>query len=269
MALQPRRQPSLYSPPWEPQILLRKIKAGNLISLITEAANTSEMSVIFYQTTRRYNPEDSHLSTHRRENLKSYSQLRCLYNVSCHILAVTPKDCPGVRKLYGGSPPHHTHFHLYPPPPPAHSLILSSSFCTHLASEIHTPGRKYDCRLLLTTITTITAVTLQIFIRDVTDFNLVELPTNLTMVFLSFSGRILRFFLETGDNRPFQILTSQTPMIYLSHTALFCMCLKAVEKSSWITRIFSVHTATECIIWLLEYCNFRLVKNSSQITRLK
>jgi hypothetical protein len=26
----------------------------------------------FYQTTRRYNPEDSHLRTHRLENLKSY-----------------------------------------------------------------------------------------------------------------------------------------------------------------------------------------------------
>jgi hypothetical protein len=33
---------------------------------------TSETSVNFYQTTRRYNPEDSHLHTHRRENLKSY-----------------------------------------------------------------------------------------------------------------------------------------------------------------------------------------------------
>jgi hypothetical protein len=28
--------------------------------------------VNFYQTTRRYNPEDSHLRTHRRQNLKSY-----------------------------------------------------------------------------------------------------------------------------------------------------------------------------------------------------
>jgi hypothetical protein len=27
---------------------------------------------VFYQTTRRYNPEDSYLRTHRRENLKSY-----------------------------------------------------------------------------------------------------------------------------------------------------------------------------------------------------
>jgi hypothetical protein len=26
----------------------------------------------FYQNTRCYNPEDSHLHTHRRENLKSY-----------------------------------------------------------------------------------------------------------------------------------------------------------------------------------------------------
>jgi hypothetical protein len=37
-----------------------------------EAARTSETLVNFYQTTRRYSPEDSHLRTHRRENLKSY-----------------------------------------------------------------------------------------------------------------------------------------------------------------------------------------------------
>jgi hypothetical protein len=30
------------------------------------------MAVNFYQTTQRYNPEDSHLRIHRRENLKSY-----------------------------------------------------------------------------------------------------------------------------------------------------------------------------------------------------
>jgi hypothetical protein len=38
-----------------------------------EAARISETLVNFYQTTRRYNPEDSHLRTHRRENLKSYT----------------------------------------------------------------------------------------------------------------------------------------------------------------------------------------------------
>jgi hypothetical protein len=37
-----------------------------------EAASTSETSVNFYQTTRRYNPEDSHLHARRSENHKSY-----------------------------------------------------------------------------------------------------------------------------------------------------------------------------------------------------
>jgi hypothetical protein len=43
-----------------------------MIALMTEAARTSETMVNFYQTTRRYNPEDSHLRNHRLENLKSY-----------------------------------------------------------------------------------------------------------------------------------------------------------------------------------------------------
>jgi hypothetical protein len=34
---------------------------GFFIALMMEAAKTSENSVNFYQTTRRYNPEDSHL----------------------------------------------------------------------------------------------------------------------------------------------------------------------------------------------------------------
>jgi hypothetical protein len=41
------------------------------IALMMEAARTSETLVNFYQTTRRYNPEDSHLHAYRRENLKS------------------------------------------------------------------------------------------------------------------------------------------------------------------------------------------------------
>jgi hypothetical protein len=43
-----------------------------MVALMMEAAMTSKTLVIFYQTIRRYNPEDSHLRTHRRENLKSY-----------------------------------------------------------------------------------------------------------------------------------------------------------------------------------------------------
>jgi hypothetical protein len=47
--------------------------AKKMISLMMEAATTSETSVNFYQTTRCYNPDDSYLHTHRRENLKSYT----------------------------------------------------------------------------------------------------------------------------------------------------------------------------------------------------
>jgi hypothetical protein len=47
------------------------------VALMMEAARTSETLVNFYQTTRRYNPEDSHRLTHRRENLKSYLLVSC------------------------------------------------------------------------------------------------------------------------------------------------------------------------------------------------
>jgi hypothetical protein len=43
-----------------------------MIALMMEAASTSETFVIFYQTTRRNNPEDSHFLTRRRENLTSH-----------------------------------------------------------------------------------------------------------------------------------------------------------------------------------------------------
>jgi hypothetical protein len=41
-------------------------------ALMLEAASTSETLVNFYQTTRRNNPEDSHLYTRCRDNLKSH-----------------------------------------------------------------------------------------------------------------------------------------------------------------------------------------------------
>jgi hypothetical protein len=37
-----------------------------------EAVRSSETSVKLYQSTRRYNPEDSHIHSHSRENLKPY-----------------------------------------------------------------------------------------------------------------------------------------------------------------------------------------------------
>jgi hypothetical protein len=51
-----------------------------LIALMMEAARTSETLVNFYQTTQRYNPKDSHLRTHRRENLKSYVKRKLISN---------------------------------------------------------------------------------------------------------------------------------------------------------------------------------------------
>jgi hypothetical protein len=44
-----------------------------------ETAGTSETSVNFYQTTRRSNPQDNHLRTRRREDLKSYL-FSCLHD---------------------------------------------------------------------------------------------------------------------------------------------------------------------------------------------
>jgi hypothetical protein len=50
-----------------------------IIRVMMEAANTSETSVNFYQTTWRNNPEDSHLHTRRRENLKSHKIIVLLF----------------------------------------------------------------------------------------------------------------------------------------------------------------------------------------------
>jgi hypothetical protein len=47
------------------------VEVYQLIALMMEAARFSETLVNFYQIARRYNPEDSHFRTHRRENLKS------------------------------------------------------------------------------------------------------------------------------------------------------------------------------------------------------
>jgi hypothetical protein len=44
---------------------------GSFITVVVEAAHTSETSVYSDETRRRYIPEGSHLHTPRRENLKS------------------------------------------------------------------------------------------------------------------------------------------------------------------------------------------------------
>jgi hypothetical protein len=59
---------------------------NNAEALMMKAASTSETSVNFYQTTRRNNPEDSHLHTRRRENLKSH--LVNLYEATLHYIRI-------------------------------------------------------------------------------------------------------------------------------------------------------------------------------------
>jgi hypothetical protein len=53
---------------------------GLFIALMMEAASTCETSVNFYQTTRRHNPEDTHLHSRRRENPKSYWVKDCQWD---------------------------------------------------------------------------------------------------------------------------------------------------------------------------------------------
>jgi hypothetical protein len=55
--------------------LIQFILLGGTIVLMMEAVSTYETSVNFYQTTRRNIPEDSHLHTRRRENLKSHLRI--------------------------------------------------------------------------------------------------------------------------------------------------------------------------------------------------
>jgi uncharacterized membrane protein YkgB len=50
------------------------------ISLMMAAVSTSETSANIYQTTRHKNPEDSHLHTRRRENLKSQLKILLYYH---------------------------------------------------------------------------------------------------------------------------------------------------------------------------------------------
>jgi hypothetical protein len=50
--------------------IIRVINA--IITLMMDAAHTSETSVYFNETTRRYIPEGYHLHIRRRENLNSH-----------------------------------------------------------------------------------------------------------------------------------------------------------------------------------------------------
>jgi hypothetical protein len=48
---------------------------SSVVTLMMEAAGTSEVSVNFHQTAWRNNPEDIHIHTHHCENLKSHNHI--------------------------------------------------------------------------------------------------------------------------------------------------------------------------------------------------
>jgi hypothetical protein len=58
---------------WKKSTDVSEVLATVTIALIIEAANTYETSADFYRTARRSKPEDSHLHSRRREDLKSQS----------------------------------------------------------------------------------------------------------------------------------------------------------------------------------------------------
>jgi hypothetical protein len=69
-----------------------------LIALMMEAESTSETSENFYQTTRRNNPEDSHLHTRRRENMNS-QRFRSVYIQQNFLSGENDVDLfPNIRK---------------------------------------------------------------------------------------------------------------------------------------------------------------------------
>jgi hypothetical protein len=49
----------------------------SLVITLIEVLRTSETSIYFNETTRRYIPESCHLHTRRRANLKSEEELEC------------------------------------------------------------------------------------------------------------------------------------------------------------------------------------------------
>jgi hypothetical protein len=57
---------------WQKLADISEVLATSIIALMMEAESTFETSVNFYRTTRSNIPEDSHLCSRRRENLKSH-----------------------------------------------------------------------------------------------------------------------------------------------------------------------------------------------------
>jgi hypothetical protein len=94
--LQPRRQQSSNFH----QTIRRNIPSGVICILLPWIYT----EVYFYQTTRCYNPEDSNLHTHRRENLKSYlMEVYRRFRGACCLQQAPVKSRPISTRLHGAT----------------------------------------------------------------------------------------------------------------------------------------------------------------------
>jgi hypothetical protein len=80
---------------------IQKVRTASVIrAMMMEAVRTSETSVHFNVTTRRYIPEDSKLHTRRRENLKSHIETWPLNRTLPEIKPTFQYNFTGINTVY-------------------------------------------------------------------------------------------------------------------------------------------------------------------------
>jgi hypothetical protein len=85
-----------------------------IIALMMEAVRTSETSVNFNVTTRRYIPEDTKLHTRRHENLKSHTHLSPVHTrTPCFFNPLKPKLAQMLFKEFSPYVKENTTLHHY------------------------------------------------------------------------------------------------------------------------------------------------------------
>jgi hypothetical protein len=106
-------------------------------------ARSSETLVNFYQTIWHYNPEDSHLHTHRRENLKSYYITYVLHSAFPSIMPDSFKKCYFVWHMLKQGSTHNSTSQFEHP----NFVLISLFFAEHMQHQTRFPSEGH-CSLL-------------------------------------------------------------------------------------------------------------------------